>query len=166
MANFKQILTKLNLDYDKAVQQGTQDSYARLATIFEELSKYLREYIREKTTADMLTIIRKLKQGAPLTPEYARQLRMWVVEDAEHATKLESHFADWKIELKRVMNQMSQFQIDEPDVETAHQIRGIFREGTKVLANITHFLEQKDRLEKFNSSLQKDRKSTRLNSSH
>ena len=154
MGNFKQIIAKLNMDYDKVVEEGTQDSYARLAAIFEELGKYLRGDIQEKTAGRIFGIIKKLKSGGPVSTEDYEHLRLWVVGDADYFAKLQNNFEDWKIQLKRLMNAISEFQVDDPDIDASLKLRGLFRDGVMVLADITYFLEQKDRMEKFTATMQ------------
>ncbi len=155
MGNFIQIINKLNQDYENTTQQGTGEAYGRLSTIFEELGKYVRETIQEKTEGEIKKIINKLRSDQAILPEDIDLIRLWIIGDAENYTKMENNFDDWKTELKRLIGEINKLHVEDPDVYTLSKLSGLFRDGARVLADLFYFLEQKDRMENFIDSTQK-----------
>ena len=152
MANFNQIIDKLNQDYEATTQKGTGEAYSKLSTIFEELGSYLREYIQGITEDQIVAIIKKLKKNEQIISDDKEHIKLWLVGDAEYYTKMENNVEGWKNELKRLMGDINNFKTDNPDVVAACKLRGLFRDGSRVLTDIFYFLEQKDRVAKFDES--------------
>ena len=149
MDNFNSIIGKLGEDYEMTMQSGSGNSYSRLSTIFEELGGFLREYVQERTDAEIKTVIKKLRDGNQLSEEDIDMIRLWVVDDAAQYMKLENNVDDWQVELKRLMDEILKYKDVESNVKTASELRGLFRDGSRVLADIFYYIEQKDRVSKF-----------------
>ena len=154
MDNFNEILEKLGQDYDSTLQKGTGDAYSRLSTIFEELGAYMREYIQDITLDEIKVVIGKLKGGGDLTLADKDQIKLWLVGDADTYSKMENNYQDWLDELGRLMNELRKFSDITPDVASCSKMRALFRDGSRVLADLFYFIEQKDRVEKFEKSSQ------------
>ena len=152
MADFKQIIHKLNEDFNTAMQKDTPEHYSRLATIFEDLGAYLREQIQEMTKADILKIIDKLKNGLTVTPQEKEQIKFWIVGDADYYVKMENNVDDWKNELRRVMGEIIKCETAAQDVKTAMRLRGLLRDGARVIADLFYFAEQRQRVTSFDDS--------------
>ena len=152
MSNFTQIIGKLNEDYQSAIQSNNGDGYSRLSTILGELESVVREYIQDITEDQIKNIIEKLKNGDDISIEDKDFIRLWIVGDADYYTKLENNFEDWKKELDRLMGEINHYQIDNPDVETASKLRGLFRDASRVIADIFYFTQQRERIERFQAS--------------
>jgi len=149
MENFNRIIDKLNEDYEQTMKNGQADAYSKLSTIFEELGEYLREYVQDETDIEIKTLIRKLRDGNQLATEDIDLIRLWVVDDAVQYTRLENSFGEWQDELKRLIGEISKYKDAEADVKTASELRALFRDGARVLADLFYFLEQKSRISKF-----------------
>lgn len=149
MDNFNSIIKKLNEDYQATTQNGSGESYCRLSTIFEELGAHLREYVQEKTDSEIKIVLQKLRDGSQLSEDDIEMIRLWVVDDAEQYVKLENNFDDWMDELKRLMAEITKYNDVDLDVKSASKLRGLFRDGSRVLADIFYYLQQKDRVLKF-----------------
>ena len=154
MGNFNQIISKLNEDYQATVQSGTGDMYSRLSTIFGELDQYLREYLQDLTGHDVKKVIKKLKASDPITANDLEFNRLWLVGDADYYVKYENNFNDWTKELKRLMDEINSCNVDNPDAATVAKLRSLFRDASRVVADIFYYAEQKDRIKKFNDSTQ------------
>ena len=154
MANFKQIFQKLNEDYDATMQQDSGNAYSKLSTIFEEIDALVRETMQELTKEEMKKIIQKLEKGAPVTPDEKDRIRLWIVGDAEYYAKMENNVADWKAELQRLMQELNRLESVQPDVGTLCKMRGLFRDGARVIADLFFYAEQQDRLNKFDEAIQ------------
>lgn len=149
MDNFSSIIDKLNEDYQQTMQNGSGESYCRLSTIFEELGSYFREHVQGRTNDEIKIVIRKLQDGSQLMEDDIELIRLWIVDDAEQYMKLENNFDDWQEELKRLMAEITKYKEAESDVKTASELRGLFRDGSRVLADIFFYVQQKDRVAKF-----------------
>ena len=155
MGNFNQIITKLNEDYRATVKAGSEDAYIKLSTIFGELDEYLREYQQDLTGDDVKKVIKKLKENDTITPADLDLIRSWMVGDADYYLKYENNFNDWNTELKRLVEEISSCKgIDSPDVASISRLRSLFRDASRVIADILYYVGQKDRLDKFNSATQ------------
>jgi len=149
MDNFNQIIDKLTEDYQKTMESGRGEAFSKLSTIFEELGAYFREYVQGKTDLEIKAVIRKLKGGSVLTQEDLDLIRLWIVDDADQYARLENNFNDWKDELKRLVTVISGYKNSTADVKTASELRALMRDGARVLADIFYYLQQKDRVAKF-----------------
>ncbi len=154
MANFTQIIQKLNQDYTAAVQQDTGNAYSKLATIFEGLDAVARETMQDLGKEEMKAIIQKLEKGTSLTPAEKENIRLWIVGDADYYAKMENNVKDWKAELERLMQELNRLNVASPDVETLCTMRGLFRDGARVIADLFFYAEQQNRLNKFNEAMQ------------
>ncbi len=152
MSEFTGIIKKLNEHYEDVQQKGTGEAYSRLSTIFEELHNHFREHIQELTVDEVQRVVGKLKRGEHITPEDKQQIKLWIVGDAEHYANLENNFADWQSELKRLMSVIGGFNTAKPSVEEISDLRGLLRDGERVIADIMYFLQQKDRVKNFEES--------------
>ena len=154
MGDFNQIITKLNEDYQATVRTNSGDMYSRLSTIFGELDQCLREYMQDLTGEDFKRIIKKLKGTDPISAEDLEFIRLWMVGDADYYLKYENNLNDWNKELKRLMDEINSCNIDNPDVATVARLRSLFRDASRVIADIFYYVEQKDRVTKFTDSTQ------------
>jgi hypothetical protein len=149
MDNFSSIIDKLNEDYQQTIKRGSGEAYSKLSTIFEELGAYLREYVQGRTDDEIKTVLRKLRDGNQLSDTDLEIVRLWIVDDAAQYMKLENNFGDWQEELKRVISEITEYKKAEANVKNASELRGLFRDGARVLADIFFYLQQKDRVMKF-----------------
>lgn len=154
MENFNQIITKLNEDYQNTIRTGTGDMYSRLSTIFGELDIYLRECLQEMTGEKVKEIIRKMKGRNPIAADDLELIRLWLIGDADYYLKYENNFNEWTKELKRLMDEINTCNVDNPDVATVSRLRSLFRDASRVVADIFYYVEQKDRVTKFSASTQ------------
>ena len=149
MGTFKQIITKLNEDYRATVASGRGEGFSKLATIFEELGKDMREYIQEESRPQVEEVVKRLKKNQPLNDADKKMIRLWIVGDAESYTNMENNYNDWLKELERLMYEISKFGKDRLDVQEAARLQGLLRDGSRLLAGIFFYLEQKDRVRQF-----------------
>lgn len=154
MGKFSQIISKLNEDYHSTVQSGTGEAYSKLSSIIGELEEYLREYQQGLSGDDIKKIIRKLKSGEVIAPTDLDLIRLWLVGDADYYVQHENNFKDWSHELARLIDQTRQADVDTPNVTTVARLRSVFRDANRVIADLMYFVQQKDRVNKFNESTQ------------
>ncbi|MEW5894801.1 MAG: hypothetical protein AB1650_03420 [Candidatus Omnitrophota bacterium] len=153
MDNFNQIIDKLYEDCDQTLQRGTGEAYSKLLTIFEELGSYFREFIQDKTGDEIKFVLRKLKNGYGLTDQDIDLIRLWIIDDAVRYTKLENSYQEWQNELKRLVKEISAYKGRPTDVKTSSDLRALCRDGSRVLADIFYYIQQKDRVNKFEQAI-------------
>lgn len=154
MADFTQIFSKLNEDFSDTMQKDSGEAYGKLSTIFEELGGVLREHFQELMGDEMIAIVKKLNGDDPITEEEKEKIRIWVVGDAEYYANMENNVEDWKLEMKRLMEEINTLQVKDPDVVTSLKLRALFRDASRTLADIFYFKQQKDRVARFEESIQ------------
>ena len=152
MGDFNQIISKFSEDYRATVQAGNGEAYSKLSSITGELEHYLREYLQQLSGDDVKKVINKLKGGGAISPQELDLVRLWLVGDAEYYLQHENNFSDWTKELARLVDQMNPCNVDKPDVTTVCRFRSILRDASRVIADIMYFVQQKDRVSKFNES--------------
>ncbi|MFP4473486.1 MAG: hypothetical protein ACLFPX_06430 [Candidatus Omnitrophota bacterium] len=149
METFNQILEKVKQDYEDVTADGGGNAYSRLSTIFEELDGYMREQMQAMTSQDIKAIISRISAGEDLSSEDLALVKMWIVGDAETYTRLENNVQEWKKELDRLVNEINEMRDKPADVQTAVKLRGLFRDGVRVISDIFFYVEQKDRVARF-----------------
>lgn len=140
---------KLNEDFNNASRSNRSDNYVNLSHTLSRFEASLREYLQHKTRDQLKKVIAKLKGTETIGSDDLRQIRLWVVGDAEYYTRLENNFKDWQKELNRLVDEISRSRTDEPDTETAAHLRGLLLDGIRVLNNISFLAEEKERIAKF-----------------
>jgi len=109
----------------------------------------LREYIQAETGTDLKLVISKLRSGRDLDAEEMELIKLWIVGDAQYYTQLENNVQEWESELKRLIAEINKYKDAPASVETASYLRGLFRDGSRVITDIFYYLEQKDRIARF-----------------
>lgn len=149
MANFNSIITKLTEDSQSAAARGTAEAYSRLSTILEELDGYFRESMQNLTEDGIREVIRKLRHGGAITEEDRSLLRLWIIDDAKRYIESEHNFDDWQETLKGLLGEISRYKDREADAATASELRGMMRRTAGVVADIFYYLQQQDRIARF-----------------
>ena len=154
MENFNSIIDQLQKDYQFALDTGTGEAYSRLSTIFEELGGYFREYVQGLTEEDVKGVLRKLRNGDTLNVNDIDLIRLWIVDDAQRYMEMENNFEDWKKEMERLMAEIVKYKDRDAGILMASELRALFRDGSRVLADIFYYLQQKDRVARFDQASQ------------
>ncbi len=154
MGNFEDAFTQLQKDFDSAQTEKGTLPFHRLSTTLNRFDATMREFIQVETQDRINKIIDKLNKNGQLNSEELDLVRLWIVGDAEYYTKMENNFNDWMKELGRLVAQIEQKQGATLDAETALQLRGSLRDAISVMEDILYFLQQKERIERFEESTQ------------
>ncbi len=152
MADFSGLSSQISRSFYDAEQAGDASSYQKAAALFSESEKALREYIQEKTKGEIFKVIQKLQKGTQLNRDEVDGLKLWIVGDADYYTKMENNFNDWVSELKRIVGEIGKIEASQPSVEAASRLRALLEDGTRVIYDITFFLEKKERVVRFEES--------------
>ena len=84
-----------------------------------------------------------------MTADELKTLRSLVVGDAEYYLKYDDDFDRSKSDLGKILDQIRRLQSSEFDPETLMHLRVLCREASSALAPTMHYLEQKDRVRRF-----------------
>jgi hypothetical protein len=125
----------------------TSDNYAVLGERLDQLEMLAKRSLQSHVSYEPL--VRKLRDGTALTPDELQALRSLIVGDAEYYLKYDDDFDRSKGELTRIVEQIRQLQSDEPDAATLMHVAVLCREATTLLAATEHYLEQKERVRRF-----------------
>lgn len=150
MSDIQALVAQVSEALDMAAQSsaaGTAESYSVLAEKLSELESSAGHYLRSNMAYQ--TVLAKLQQEQPLTPDELKTLRSLIVGDADGYLKYDDDFEQSKTELTRIIEQIRKLQSTEMNPETLTQLRVLCREASSALAPTVHYLEQKQRVKNF-----------------
>ena len=125
----------------------TSDCYAVLGERLGELETLAKASLHSHVAYQPL--VRKLRDGTTLTPDEMQMLRTLIVGDADYYLKYDDDFDRSKSELLKIVDQIRQLQSSEPDTATLMHVAVLCREASTLLAATEHYLEQKERVRRF-----------------
>jgi hypothetical protein len=91
----------------------------------------------------------KLENGKPITPNDLNTLKLLMVGDADYFVKYDDDFDRSESELKRIIEEIRKLQTSNLDVDGLMHLRVLCREACSVANPATFYLEQKERVRKF-----------------
>ena len=150
MASNQEFAEKVSQALDTAAQCAaveTVDNYSILGAQLNELDSLAGQSLQSHTGYQPL--VTKLQNGSPLTADELKTLRSLVVGDAEYYLKYDDDFDRSKSDLGKILDQIRRLQSSEFDPETLMHLRVLCREASSALAPTMHYLEQKDRVRRF-----------------
>ena len=121
--------------------------YQVLGEQLDELSTLTQDTVREHE--DCRSILRKLDSGQALTPGELNTVKLRMVGDAEYYLRFDDDFDRSKGELKRILEEISKLQSSDLDLEGMMHLEVLCREACSVAKPTAFYLEQKDRVRKF-----------------
>jgi hypothetical protein len=134
--------------------QSSTDDLEKVGAALAAARNQVREAIQDLTGPQMEAIIKKLERGQPLTPEEQGYVRAWIIGDAESYTRLENHLQAWLQEFKVLQSAVQGYEGREVTVENLSGLHAVLEDAVRVASNIEAFLEKKERIERFESSIQ------------
>ncbi len=152
MSEIKDQIKALNEDYQKALKMNDNASYSQLSINIADAEANIREYIQGITKNEIQTIVNKLRNNEQLTKFEIDYIRLWLVSDAEHYIQAENDFENWQNESKRLMDQINALQNSDLNFVEASKLRALLLDLTRTASDINFYLQQKERVEKFNES--------------
>jgi hypothetical protein len=150
VADSQEIAAKISETLNTADQLSTAETvqnYSLLRAQLEELDSSARRSLQSHVGYKPL--LAKLQQGSPLTGEELTTLRSLIVGDADQYLKYDDDFDRSKGELGRILNQIRQLKSRDFDLETLMHLRVLCREASSALVPTVHYLEQKERVHRF-----------------
>ncbi|MEW6658906.1 MAG: hypothetical protein AB1424_09620 [Thermodesulfobacteriota bacterium] len=135
------------------------DELQRVGAALAAAKNQVREALQDLTGPQMEDIIHKLERGGPLTQEEQDYVRSWIIGDAESYTRVENHLQAWLQEFQALQSQVASYEGQEITVQVLLNLHAVLEEAVRVAADIETFLEKKERVARFEKSIQSlDRK--------
>ena len=150
MANHPEVATKISEALSAAAQCSASEiveSYSALSEQLPDRNSLLGQSLQSHTGYQ--PVVTKLQNGMALTPDELKTLRSLIVGDADQYLKYDDDFERSKSELGRILAQIRRLQSNDLDLETLMHRRVLCREAASALAPTMHYLEQKERVQRF-----------------
>ena len=125
----------------------TVENYSRLGAQLDDLDTATKRSVQSHEGHQAL--VDKLERGTPLTEVELKTLRSLIVGDAEQYLKYGDNFERTKTELIKILDQVRELGSHDLDLETLTHLHVLCQEASSALAPTLHYLEQKDRVRKF-----------------
>ncbi len=132
---------------------SASEDFSKVGSELVQLKAKVREEIQTMTSEDITKILKKLENAEPLTPPEKDLVGIWVVGDAEGYTKMEDDFGEWQKEFRRLSGVLETYEAQAPSPQTMVEVHGVLEDAVRVTADISHFLEKKERVERFHSAI-------------
>ena len=130
-------------------------AFQQAGTVLNQNKNIIREEIQKTTSEDIKMIISKLSANKELTCEDLDMIELWIIGDAESYTRMENNIQDWLEEYKRLENIIKDYEGKECTISDLVKLHGIMEDAIRVCYDIAYFLENKQRIERFESSVRK-----------
>jgi hypothetical protein len=150
MAENVEVPARMKQTLDLAAQcfeAEKSDAYEGLSEQLEELEALARESFENHT--DYKSLVDKLENGSPLTPDDLNTLKLLMVGDADYYLKYDGDFDRSEGELKRVIDEIRKLPSSNLDADGLMHLRVLCREACSVAKPTAFYLEQKERVRKF-----------------
>jgi hypothetical protein len=137
----------------KALAQMTNESWQASGAQLSASKDAVREYLQEKTASQIQDIIGKLSKNDPLSAEDMALMESWIVGDAESYTQMENDFNSWVEESKKLADVLAGYEKKDCGQEELFKLTGLLEDAIRNSYDIANFLEKKERIQKFKSSI-------------
>jgi hypothetical protein len=150
MADNQEVSTRIKETLKLAAQCFEAEKSERYEVLSEQLEE-LEVLARETFQAhmDYKSLVSKLEKGSPLTSDELNTLKLLMIGDADYYLKYDDDFDRCKGELKRIVDEIGRLQVTDLDIDGLMHLRVLCREASSVVMPTGHYLEQKERVRKF-----------------
>jgi hypothetical protein len=135
-----------------ALRDKTAESFESLEQQVNRLDSFIRELQQSRCADEARHSIRRLEGNEPLTDNDRNIIRSLVVGDAECYLEQQNNLNNWLEELER-LNQHMQHLADAQDEQDIRELHGVVKDAVHLLPNIRSYMEDKERLDRFNAAL-------------
>jgi hypothetical protein len=130
------------------------ESYEALDSLFRRLEVVAREVMHDRLRSETAGLIEKLEKGRVLTAEEQQTLELLMIGVAHTYLQMESDFPAWKTKVDRLAHELEALQASNADSpEILLRIQGICQQAKTVLPELTHYLRERERVERFENSM-------------
>lgn len=138
---------------NRAAGRKASEDFSRVGLELAELKGKVREELQAVTAVDIMRIIQKLENQELLGAEEKELVSLWIVGDAEGYTKMENDFEKWQEEFRRLSGALEGYEGQDLSPRSLLEVHGVLEDAVRVSADISNFLEKKERIERFNKDI-------------
>lgn len=147
----------MNFDVTSSMAEArnvlSDESFQRVGSVINKVKNEVREAVQEITAPQIKSIISKLRSNKSITDDEIALIKAWMVGDAIAYTKMENNFQDWLSEFERLEKSIADYESKECSAEELLQLHGILVDAGRVNYDIAYFLENQDRIKKFENAV-------------
>ena len=143
------VLEGLSKIMQEAQENMVSVEFQRASMKLSDSKGEVREEIQNITAQEMKVILKKLESEKSLTSEELECVRLWIVGDAAYYIEMENNFEDWLKEFSRLKEVLVGYEAQVLSIEALSQAHGILEDATRISADISNFLEKKERVVQF-----------------
>jgi len=130
------------------------EAYEVLDSLFHRLEVVAREVLQDKLRGDYQSLVEKLEKGRGLTAEEQSTLELLIIGVARTYLTMESDFPVWKTRVDRLARELEALQASGVDsADALLRVQGICLEAKAVLPELTNYLRERERVERFESTM-------------
>lgn len=137
---------------EEALAAQNAKEFSEFERFVNEVEAFVRETQQSLWGAEAKAVIRKLERGDALQENDKQVIRTFLVSDAEHYLACENNYGDWQLELKRLMTDVSR-RANMLDKDSIAELRGVLKDAIRLVPDIRNYLEERERVKKFDSAL-------------
>jgi len=147
------VLQGISQTMNNVAGSGASEDFTRVGSVLAQLQGKVREEIQAATAEKITGIIQKLENQENLSLEEKELVGVWLVGDAEGYTKMEDDFEEWRQEFRRLSRVLETYQGRDPSPRTLVELYGVLEDAVRVIADISYFLEKRERVERFHAAI-------------
>lgn len=145
MSNFKQAA-------EAAIGSESAQEFSEFEKYVSEVAGFVRETQQSMWADEAKAAIKTLERGGRPTPADNDVIRAFLISDAEGYLAHENNYGDWKRELQRLADDLVR-RADMVDRSTIGDLRGVLQDAIRLVPDIRNYLEERQRVQKFESAL-------------
>jgi hypothetical protein len=149
-----EFLEGLSQKMKNAAASSASQDFSRIGMHLVKSRDQARELLQDLTALEIKPLIRKLENNQPLTPEEKDLVRLWIVGDAESYIQMEDDFQEWRQEFQRLSQVIAGQEDKKPSLPELLTTYGVLQDAVRVAADIQFFLENKERVQRFEKAIQ------------
>ena len=137
----------------KACAEMPPEAFHRAGRLLRKARGSTREEAQQATADEIREIIEKLTSGDSMTPEEISLVRAWIIGDAEGYLRMENNLPDWLAEYERLATSVARYEKADCSHAELLELCGILEDAARVNQDIAVFLEQRDRVRRFEAAV-------------
>ena len=134
-------------------EKETSENYESLDNMIRQLGVLARELMQDQLKNAYRNIAEKLENGTPLSSAEQETLDYLIVGDARAYLAQEKDFANWKARVDSLTQEI--VRLEAAGLATTQELlnlQAVCLEAKAVLPDITYYLREKERIERFETS--------------
>jgi hypothetical protein len=137
-----------------AAASAAADKFSEAGRALVKARDQIREEVQKLTASSMKPIIHKLEKNQPLSLEEKDLVRAWIVGDAAAFTKKENDYRKWLEEFRRLGEALRNQETLPTSLLDLMEVHGTMEEAVRLAGDIQFFLEEKERVARFEQAIQ------------